>query len=51
MLHCHYTRKQRLTEGEYELAVDSLVGFLEDVNNTKYRLQPNVTITDEQEET
>jgi len=43
MLHCHLTRKQRLTEGEYEIAVDCIVTFLEDVNNTKYRLQPNVS--------
>lgn len=48
MLHCHLTRKQRLTEGEYELAVDSVVTFLEDVNNTKYRLAPNIVMTDEE---
>jgi len=43
MLHCHLTRKQRLTEGEFDHAFDAITMFLEDCNNTKYRLQPSIT--------
>lgn len=49
MLHCHLTRKHQLTEGEYEHAVDCIVGFLEDVNNTRYRLLPDPTPPNETE--
>jgi len=43
MLVMHTEKKCRLTEGEFELAFDTILSLLEEANNNKYRLQPDIT--------
>jgi len=43
MLKCHIDKKVRLTEGEFEQAFDQIVALLEEANDCKYRLQPDIT--------
>jgi len=43
MLVTHVAKKIRLTEGEFEAAFDAVLDLLEQANNEKYRLQPDIT--------
>jgi len=43
MLVTHVAKKTRLTEGEFEAAFDAVLQLLEQANNEKYRLQPDIT--------